>query len=98
MSVSSFWADERLYWPLAFEPYTPAHHFAAGKADPKFRTKLEMAAQLVERALADRIRFRAVVAYQLLRRRRRLQAVFEGVKCGLRAGFEALACLVAQRG
>jgi len=34
-----------------------------GKADPKFRTKLKIAAQLVERALADGIRFRAVVAY-----------------------------------
>jgi hypothetical protein len=62
VSVSSLWAQERVYWPLAFEPYTPAHHFAAGKADPEFRTKLKIAAQLVERALADRTRFRAVVA------------------------------------
>jgi SRSO17 transposase len=48
---------------IAFEPYTPAHHLCGGKADPKFRTKLKIAAQLVERALADGIRFRAVVAY-----------------------------------
>jgi hypothetical protein len=48
---------------IAFEPYTHAHHLCGGKADPKFRTKLKIAAQLVERALADGIRFRAVVAY-----------------------------------
>lgn len=27
VSVSSLWADERLYYPLQVEPYTPAHHF-----------------------------------------------------------------------
>ncbi len=26
VSVSSLWADESIYWPVAFEPYTPAHH------------------------------------------------------------------------
>jgi hypothetical protein len=26
-SVTSLWADERIYWLTAFEPYTPAHHF-----------------------------------------------------------------------
>ena len=27
VSVTSLWADERVYWPVDFEPYTPAHHF-----------------------------------------------------------------------
>ncbi len=40
VSVSSLWADESVYWPVAFEPYTPAHHFQGGKQDPKFRTKI----------------------------------------------------------
>jgi hypothetical protein len=62
VSVTSLWADEKLYWPVNFEPYTPAHHFAGGKEDPKFRTKLKIAAQLVERALADGMKFGAVVA------------------------------------
>ena len=39
VSVSSLWADERIYYPLEVEPYTPAHHFSEGKADPEFRTK-----------------------------------------------------------
>jgi SRSO17 transposase len=39
VSVSSVYADERLYYPLEVEPYTPAHHFEGGKQDPEFRTK-----------------------------------------------------------
>jgi hypothetical protein len=62
VSVTSLLADGSVYWPTAFEPYTPAHRFAGGKADPKFDTKLKIAAQLAERALADGVRFR-VVAY-----------------------------------
>src|SRR5919199_1235693 len=34
VSVTSLWADEQLYYPLHIEPYTPAHHFEKGKADP----------------------------------------------------------------
>jgi SRSO17 transposase len=34
VSVTSLWADERVYWPCAFEPYTPKHHFEGGKNDP----------------------------------------------------------------
>jgi SRSO17 transposase len=63
VSVTSVLADEKLYWPVDFEPYTPAHHFEGGKADPKFRTKLKIASELVERAaLEEGIPFRAVVA------------------------------------
>ncbi len=51
VSVSSLWADERVYYPVDFEPYTPAVYFAKGKNDPQFRTKLKIALQLVERAL-----------------------------------------------
>jgi hypothetical protein len=62
VSVTSLWADERLYWPVAFEPYTPAHHFAGGKQDPSFRTKLKIAKELVELSVEEGVPFRAVVA------------------------------------
>ena len=62
VSVTSLWADEKLYWPVDFEPYTPAHHFEGGKKDPAFRTKLEIASELVERAVEVGVPFRAVVA------------------------------------
>ncbi len=62
VSVSSLWADERLYYPLEVEPYTPKHHFEGGKADPGFRTKPTIALELVETALEARLPFRAVVA------------------------------------
>lgn len=54
VSVTSLWAAERVYWPVAYEPYTPAHHFERGKSDPACRTKLKLALGLVEGAvLAD---------------------------------------------
>lgn len=62
VSVSSLWADEGVYWPVDFEPYTPSHHFRDGKNDPAFRTKLKMASELVERAAKRGMPFRAVVA------------------------------------
>jgi hypothetical protein len=65
VSVGSLWADERVYSPLAVEPYTPQHWFAQGKADPAFRTKPQLALELVDQALAQEWPFRAVVADSL---------------------------------
>lgn len=62
VSVTSLWADARVYYPLDYEPYTPKHHFAKGKADPAFRTKLQIAGELVAAAVAAALPFRAVVA------------------------------------
>jgi SRSO17 transposase len=62
VSVTSLWADEGVYYPVDFEPYTPAHHFEKGEKDPGFRTKLKIALQLVTRAMQVGIPFRAVVA------------------------------------
>ena len=62
VSVSSLWADEDVYSPIDVEPYTPAHHFPKGKADPGFRTKLQRAVELAQRAHAAGLPFRAVVA------------------------------------
>src|SRR5262250_729720 len=65
VSVTSLWADERLYYPLEVEPYTPAHWFDQGKADPDFLTKPQIALKLVEQAVTTGIAFRAVVADSL---------------------------------
>jgi hypothetical protein len=62
VSVTSLCADERVYYPLHFTPYTPAHHFARGKSDPQFRTKLQLALELVDAAREAKIPFRAMVA------------------------------------
>ncbi|HYQ84095.1 MAG TPA: IS701 family transposase [Rubrobacter sp.] len=62
VSVSTLWADEGVYWPHEFEPYTPAHHFKGGNNDPQFRTKLKIARELVMQAVEEGIPFRAVVA------------------------------------
>ena len=31
VSVTSLLADERIYYPVDVEPYTPAHHFEGAK-------------------------------------------------------------------
>jgi hypothetical protein len=62
VSVSSLWADERVYYPLAVEPFTPKQHFARGMADPAYRTKPQIALELVTQAVKDELPFRAVVA------------------------------------
>jgi SRSO17 transposase len=46
VTVTTLWADERLYYPVDAVPYTPAKHFAKGKNDPAFRTKLAIGADL----------------------------------------------------
>jgi DDE superfamily endonuclease len=62
VSVSSLWADASVYYPLDVEPYTPAHWFAKGQADSAFRTKPAIAIELVKRAQALTMPFRAIVA------------------------------------
>src|SRR5512133_832680 len=62
VSVTTVWADERLYYPVHAVPYTPARHFAKGRNDPAFRTKLQTGADLAVRAQAAGFAFRAVAA------------------------------------
>ena len=62
VTVTTVWADERLYYPVHAVPYTPARHFAKGKSDPAFRTKLAIGADLAVRAKAAGFAFRAVAA------------------------------------
>lgn len=65
VSVSSLWADEDVSSPLEVEPYTPESYFADGKNDPAFRTKPQIALQLVQRAKAQDWPLRAEVADSL---------------------------------
>ena len=65
VAVSSLWADERVYYPLHVRPYTPAARLAGGKQHPAFRTKPQLALELVMAARAAGIPFRAVVADSL---------------------------------
>ena len=62
VTVTTVWAGERVYYPVHAVPYTPARHFAKGKNDPAFRTKLAIGAELAVRARAAGFCFRAVVA------------------------------------
>src|SRR5947209_9419217 len=62
VTVTTLWADERLYYPVHAVPYTPAKHFAKGKGDPGFRTKLAIGADLAVRARDAGFVFRAVAA------------------------------------
>lgn len=62
VAVTSLWADERHYYPLHVEPYTPAVRLAQGKRDAAFRTKPHIALELVEKARAAGIQFEAIVA------------------------------------
>jgi hypothetical protein len=62
VTVTTVWADERVYYPVHAVPYTPARHFAKGKNDPAFRTKLAIGADLAAAARAAGFVFRAVVA------------------------------------
>jgi SRSO17 transposase len=62
VSVTSLWADEDVYYPLHVAPYTPAKRLPEGKADPAFRTKPQLAVELIDAAIEAGFTFRAVVA------------------------------------
>jgi SRSO17 transposase len=62
VAVTSLWADERCYWPVQALPYTPASRLPGGERDPGFKTKPQLATELVRAARQAGIGFRAVVA------------------------------------
>ena len=62
VSVTSHWADGKRHVPLGVRAYHPASRLPEGKADPLFRTKPELAWELVEEARGQGILFRVVVA------------------------------------
>jgi SRSO17 transposase len=62
VAVTSLWADERVFWPLHVRPYTPARPLPKGQQDPGFRTKPQLAVELVAAAQEAGLAFRATVA------------------------------------
>ena len=62
VTVTTVWTDGRIYYPLHAQPYTPAHHFGHGRADPGFRTKPQISAALAARGKEAGFACRAVVA------------------------------------
>src|SRR3954454_16233642 len=52
VAVTTLGADERVYYPLQLQPYTPASRLPRGKLDPAFRTKPQLAEELVDTAVA----------------------------------------------
>jgi hypothetical protein len=62
VAVTTVWADERVYYPLHYAPYTPASRLPKGTADPGFRTKPQLAAALIDQARSAAVPSRAVVA------------------------------------
>jgi hypothetical protein len=62
VAVTSLWAEERVYWPVHAVPYTPASRRPGGERDLGFRTKPQVAVELVGAARKAGIRYRAVVA------------------------------------
>jgi len=82
VSGTRLWADEEVYYPVDFEPYTPAHHFEKGEDDPAFRTKLTIALEWVNRAHTEGIPFRAVVADNFYGEDRTLRTGLRALKLG----------------
>jgi hypothetical protein len=62
VAVTSVWADERMYYPLHVQPYTPESRLAEGNKDPHFRTKPQRALDLIAAAQTAGVPFRAIVA------------------------------------
>ncbi|CAM3813012.1 transposase [Polaromonas hydrogenivorans] len=62
VAVTTLWADEAHDYPLHVAPYTPAVRLAGGKHDAAFRTKPQIALNLVEQAQAAGVAFCAIVA------------------------------------
>jgi SRSO17 transposase len=61
VAVTSLWTDERC-WPVHAVPYTPASRLAKGKGDAGFRTKPQLAVELIQAAQQAGIGFQALVA------------------------------------
>ncbi|WP_237534402.1 transposase [Streptomyces sp. SID3343] len=62
VTVTTLWADERVYHPLHAVPYTPARHFPKGRNDPGFRTRLRIGAEPAVQAHDAGFVFRAAAA------------------------------------
>lgn len=62
VAVTAHWTDGHHHVPLGVKPYRPAARLSEGKSDATFRTKPELAWELVQEAQSADIPFCAVVA------------------------------------
>jgi hypothetical protein len=62
VAVTSHWADGTRRVPLGVQPSWPASQLPGGKADPTFRSKPELAGELIREAQDAGVPFRVVVA------------------------------------
>lgn len=62
LTVSSFWANERYYYPLEVEPYNGLQGFTSSSIFGSVGTRAQLALELIERARTMGIPFRALVA------------------------------------
>ena len=82
VSVTSLLADERVYYPVDFEPYTPHITSRRQRRTPRFRTKLKIASQLVELAMGRGHPFQGGGGRLVLRRGLGLQRSSGGARYG----------------
>ena len=54
VTVTTLWADERVFYPVHAVPYSPCEALRRGKIDPAFRTKLAIGADLAVRGPGGR--------------------------------------------
>jgi len=59
--VFSAYCDESKHWPVSFKPYRPASTLPLGQDDPDFKSKLTLAGDLIDEALALGIQFSDVL-------------------------------------
>jgi SRSO17 transposase len=62
VGVTTLWANEQRYYPLHVVPYTPESCLPAGRQDPQFHSKPQLALDLIKRVQASGIPFEAIVA------------------------------------
>ena len=89
VAVTSLWADERCYWPVHAVPYTPASRLPAGERDPGFKTKPQLAVELVQAAQQAGIAVPGGGGRLLLRRQPRLHRGPDRRQGPVRAGPQA---------
>ena len=59
--VASAYCDSVKRYPVNHRPYKPGKEFFFGKEDPDFKSKIDLAAELVEDALAKKLKFSDVL-------------------------------------
>jgi len=59
--VGGVWANDSHYFPIDVKTYKPESCFTQGKEDPAFRSKIQLAQELIDYTISNNIRFRDVI-------------------------------------